>query len=256
MDQRAKLTQDDGHMSYSQLTEFAGCPRKYYHHRVAKVLAKPAFALVSGKALHVGLETHNKELIRGTHTSVKDIIDAGAEHIRGTPEGDDLEIPRGRAIDLFVTEAKPTAGEYLKSAEPEILKQEIIGIEEEIKFSLGGVPFLGYIDLRTTDTVLDYKLISRRKSAKEVASDPQLILYRQHFNAKAGGLVCLLRERAVAEIVMQDTTPAIVNGVLDWAASIVLGIQAARINGVWPRCDPRAWQCGPICAYYGICFKE
>ena len=255
MDQRAKLTQDDGHLSYSQLTEFSGCPRKYYYHRIAKILSKPAFDLVSGKAFHVGLEIHNQELIKGAHTNAKDIIDAGVEHIKASPEGDDLEIPRGRAIDLFVTEAKPSAGEYLDKAEPTLLRQDIVGIEEEIRFELGGFNFLGYIDLRTSDTIFDYKFTGRRKSAKEVAVDPQLILYRQHFNLKAGGLVCLIRERPVADIVMQEPNDAITAGVLDWAQSIVTGIKSAKETGVWPRCDPRSWTCGPKCAYYHQCFK-
>lgn len=252
--QRDKI--EGEHLSYSQLSEFAGCPRKYFLKRIKKIPAKPAYDLVSGKAVHSGLEHHNLSVVQGHATPLREIIEIGAEHIKACPEGDDLEIPRGRAVDMFVRETTKTVGTYLEKVEPEILKDDIVGIEEEVRFQLGGMDFLGFVDLRTTGGIIDYKLVSRRKSEKEVKVDPQLILYRRHFGLSSGGLALLLREKAVSELVIQQSDPNIEAGVIDWAESIVEAIKTAKATNVWPRADPRAWQCGPTCPYFYQCWRK
>ena len=252
--QRGKLEQE--HLSYSQLSEYAQCPRKYYYRRIAKVPARPAYALVSGKAMHEGLERHNLELLQGNHTTQEDIIEAGVEHIRQCPEGDDLEVPRLRIIDLFVREARPAIGAYLKDAEPKILDSDIMGIVEEVSFELAGLPCVGYIDLHTSNGVWDYKFVGRRKSEKEVAVDPQLVLYKHVTGATQAGLVCLVRESPVAQAVEQPHDESIQAGVMDWANSVAKAIAVSKESGVWCRADPRAFTCGQTCPFYFHCYRK
>lgn len=256
MPNQRDLLPDDGHMSYSQLSEFAQCPRKYKLHRVDKIPTRPVFALVSGKAVHAGLEMHNLARIQGEGLSAKDIIEVGVGTIEGNPECTEVEgLTREQVKDTFAKSTGPAVASYLRDTEPKIADQSIIGVEQEIRFELGGVPFIGYVDLHTEEAIWDYKLTERKKSEKEVASDPQLILYRTQLRTPRAGLLCLMRNRGDSQLSEQPLTSPMVSGVMDWALSIVRGIQTARTTDVWPRADPRSFYCGRTCPYYYHCFK-
>lgn len=246
------------HYSWSQVSLWLRCPRRYYYQYIDRLPMRPVYALCSGKALHVGMEEHNRALVAGKRLPAKDIVEAGVAHLELDEAITELERPDWK--DDFVREVTPPAGHYVAYTEAEQLGSEapveLEDVEREIWFEVAGQPFLGYVDLVLPSRLLDYKFLGRRKSAQDVMFDGQLTLYRQVLGREAGFVQCI-RKREVAEYTPQVQSEHVTRGVVAAVEDAVKSIEAAKVSGLFPRCDPKSWACSEaMCPFWRKCFSQ
>ena len=257
MSERKKIDYD--HKSISQINEYSMCARHYYYHRVVGSYMPPYFKPTSGKLLHDGLEAHNKERVRGrkglTTSQVLEVAVTGLEQMENVA---DLDLPLGKAKDQLVLDGTPPVGRYLGITERVFGEVPVSedDVERFMEFEFDGHKFVGYADLVLPSRILDYKLVGRRKSAKEVLIDPQLHLYT-HTLKKPASFVQLVRGKEVAEHTPQPEDERVASGVLGWIADTAKAIDTSKETGVWPRCSPGHWKCSKgYCPFYNRCWPR
>jgi hypothetical protein len=262
----ADLTKDFElhHLSYSQLWLFSSCPYRWFLERVEKLRMVPQWALVSGSSLHKGLETNNLELAQGKKGLMPgEIVEAAIAEMEGFEGVEEMEkdgkvVPLDKAKDRFAKEATAPVTKYKHEVEGDILQEgDITGIEEEVNFEIGGVPFIGYLDLVQENAGLfyDYKFVSRVKSEHALRYDAQSRLYQIPKPGCSASLLQLVRgsKRCVEAPIPWDDRAT--NGVMAWAENQVAAIKVALKTGVFPRCQPGAWQCSKkTCPFFRNCF--
>lgn len=235
-------------LSWSQVNQYARCPRAYYFQRIQELLSRPAYALVSGSSAHKGLEIRNREVLSGGEPPAPDAV---VEAAVAAWEDSDFEDKR-KEKDRFVEDVSSPITEYCKKIAPSV-DARLTGVEEQIDFEIGGVPFLGFCDVVCEDRFADYKLIGRRKTEKDVRIDPQFMLYSEVLG-RHGDMVGLLRG-GKAYLAQARPTKEERACVLGWVRSVVAQIKTARASGDFPRCDPRSWYCSRTgCEYWFECY--
>lgn len=250
---------DRPHLSWSQVSLFQRCPRRYYYQYIERLPMRPVYALASGKAMHAGLEQHHLELVRGVGgLSSEAIVDCAVAHFEGQEDVGELEIAKGKATDLLVKEIAPPVCHYVNFTEREELGREVPvaedDVEREIWFEVAGEPFVGYVDLVLPSTVLDYKLLGRRKTAQDVERDGQGVLYRRALGKPFAFVQCL-RGKEVSELTQQVTAEHVERGIYAAIEDAVRSIAVAKQTGHFPRCDPKSWACSEKwCPFFRKCY--
>lgn len=251
---------DKPHYSWSQVSLFMRCPRRYYYQYVERIPMRPIYVLESGKAMHAGLEEHNRELAHGRGLTSDQAVDCAVARFESNEHLGELDVPRGEATDRLVKDIAPPVCHYLNFTEREELGSEVPisedDVEREVWFDVAGAsrPFVGYIDLALPSTILDYKLIGRRKSAQDVERDGQLTLYSTVLDRPAGFIQCL-RGKEVAEYTPQRQEEHVRRGVLAAIEDNVKSLEAALASGHFPRCDPTSWGCSQKwCPFFRKCY--
>jgi len=246
---------DYDHFSISQVNEFARCARYYYYHRIRGMPLRPLYDLASGKALHAGLEEHNKERVKHGGLRPRQILEVAVANLEAMPDVSELDVTLGEAKDQLAKDSLPPTATYVESTERDLpAPTSDEHVEKLIEAKVGDRPFVAYIDVQLPDRLIDYKLLGRRKSATEVLRDPQLVLYR-HLVGLPAGFVQLVRGREQADYAEAQPSPAITAGVLNWIIDTVKQIEAAKVSGIWPRCSPVSWMCNS-CVFFNRCFRE
>ena len=254
------------HLSFSQLYTFSSCPFKWYLQKVKRVPARPVFTMVSGRAVHKGLETNNLELQEGSATGLRpgEIVEVAVTELEQTEGIEELLNAEGMSMkvaaakDLLCKQADAPIRTYKNDVEPQLLKEkgEITGVEEELSFWVGGVPFVGVVDLVQVDGFLDYKLQARRKSAHQVKYDPQLRMYEAVLS-RPGEFVELIRGKKISERTPVPEDAGAASGVEQWMQSTVASIKLALSSGVFPRCTPGKWECSKkTCPFFRMCWSK
>lgn len=254
---RKKIEYD--HLSISQINEYSICPRFYYYHRVVGSYIPPYYLPASGKLIHDGLEEHNKERVRGRKgLTPSQILEIAVTGLESMPNVSDLDLPLGKAKDKLVLDGTPPTGRYLGVTE-RVFDELPVGeddVERLMEFEFAGYKFVGYADLVLPSRIVDYKLVGRRKSAKEVLIDPQLHLYT-HVLGRPASFVQLVRGKEIAEHTPQPQEERMARGVLGWVADTAKAIETSKQTDVWPRCSPGHWKCSKErCPFWGRCFPR
>lgn len=243
----------DDHLSYSQLNEFSMCPRRYYYNRIEKLKMRPAWPLVAGKAVHEGLEEHNRERMKGRKGLLpSEMLEVAVMSIEQREDVSEMEMSVDEAKDRLTKEAVPPLATYTGYTEQEI-GDDVVDVEKRLDFEFAGEKFVGYIDVEFGESLVDYKFTARRKSKKDIEVDPQLILYSEVVE-KPGAFVTLLKKKEVAEYDEQNPSKRVRHGVLTWLRDMVRAIKRAKKSGDFRQTDPRNWQCGETCPFYYKCF--
>jgi len=211
---------------------------------VEKLPQVPVYALISGSSAHAGLEEDNLGIIAGkAPLKPQDIIDRAVaeydERMKSAEEEADFDTAECR--DRLCTEIESPITDYAEKLRPIFMEQGIVSAEEEILMDIGGIPFIGYTDLITNRLVVDYKLLSRRKSKAQVDLDPQLVIYEKAVG-KTGAFVQLLRKKVVETVIperSEETTKCVYN----WCVDTVKCIEKSKKAGVFPATDPTSWVC-------------
>jgi len=254
---RKKIDYD--HKSISQIVEYNICARYYYYHRIVGSYIPPYYKPTSGKLIHDGLERHNKERVRGQRgLTASQILEVAVTSLEQMENVSDLDLPLGKAKDQLVLDGVPPVGRYLGVTE-RVFDEVPVGeddVEKFMEFEFAGHKFVGYADLVLPSKVVDYKLVGRRKSAKDVLVDPQLHLYTSVLGRPAS-FVQLVRGKEVAEHTPQKQDERVANGVLGWIADTAKAIDVSKETGVFPRCHPGHWKCTKdMCPFFNRCFPR
>jgi len=255
---------DYPHRSISQLTEHARCPRHFYFHRVLGLPTGRVYNMEAGKAIHAGLEEHNRERARGRKGLTREqMIDCAVAAMERIEEQDELDMPFRKAVDKLANEdGPPPLSRYLGITERREMAEAPASeddVERLIEFEFAGVKFVGYVDDVLSDRVVDYKFLARKKSAGQVLFDPQLILYKRVLKKPKAAFVELLKGKNVADYTPQNTSEEVENGVLGWIENRVRAIEACEKTGNWPMCEPGSWMCKSStgqCPFYSRCYGK
>ena len=253
------------HLSFSQLYTFSNCPYKWYLSKVQRVPMRPTYSMVSGRAVHKGLETNNLELQAGmVGLTPGEIIEVAVTEMEQTHQVEEMTSPDGvvmklaTAKDMMCKQLDAPVRTYKNETEPALLedKGEIVAAEQRLEFEILGVPFEGVVDMVQAKGFLDYKLQTRRKSSHQIAYDPQLRLYESVLHLP-GEFIQLIRGARKSERAPVPTDADAARGVQKWVESIVAGIKQALASGVFPRCTPGKWECSKkACPFFRKCWSE
>lgn len=143
--------------SFSRLSSYHQCPYGFYLKYVECNSGEPNFFAQYGSFMHKILEMYEKEEL-----SLFEISSYYEEHFL---ESVTCDAPPNKYIDVKQTYYDKGL-EYLNDIDLMLDRYEILGIEKEVKFIIGGYEMVGYIDLLLKDretgeiTVLDHKSAS------------------------------------------------------------------------------------------------
>jgi putative RecB family exonuclease len=244
------------HLSWSGISEYRTCPRRFYYHKVACVPEESRSAsLVFGGAIHKAIEKIYEAKLEGRKApSVQALLAAyesawGAEAKDGPP----ITYPKGESQEIL----KDTASRMLKAFRTYALrtKSKIIAIEHEAFFTLlpGVVPLKARLDLVEIEghnlVLSDWKTSKSRWSENKTAESlPQLVVY-------AAAVANLVRELGLKKIqprfviltkaktpVVQLLEPKASQADVVRLKELVSETADAINKGVFPRRE--GWPCG------------
>ena len=234
------------HLSPNSMGMYLRCGmqfKKRYHEGKKQ---PPAATLVEGTTHHKTLEKNNShKMKRGNDLPAKTLVQHFCDTFSTNKKeiedwGDTTEkqiIDRGKILqtkyhDKFAPRLKPKF------------------IEQEVRFILGGVQILGYIDvggmlknaltMKSKKTVIDYKTTKRKKSKEELENAISLTLYGMWSNNQGKKNLsdvgfCLLKKTTVPEIEWQNAQMNI--GRILWFRRMVLSVADSISRGSFPLCD-------------------
>jgi len=240
-----------GYLSNSSMGSYLRCPKQFEFIYVKNIIMPPEIALQEGSSHHFALESTNKSYIeKGTFFGTKKLVelfkDTFVDKAKDIPrqkwsiagERKDDVLKRG---ELMLTQYALGYGNMLRP----------IKCEERVELMIGGVPFLGYIDLVLKNRVIDYKVVKNAKTQNEADSDPQLTLYSKATKKKKVEFVCLTKSKTGATVVIESERDDKDYKNLNALASSVAD---AIKKGAFPMCDPSNWCCNPKwCGFYRKC---
>ncbi len=246
-------------LSFTQLSTFAKCPRRYYYAYEQGIRIPPAFVLTDGRCYHKAAEAGNLALLGGRALSAAGL----AEHYHSALDVA-LATEESQATRHEVDSARDIAGpllaEYHRTVYPHVRPVEG-GVERRIDtvWQVNDTPisFCGVVDLVEVDgRIVDYKSVGRPHGADAVRGSAQLHLYAGHLGGLEVGHIQLVKSRHPrVERVDVTLSPAAIKNTRRWAEDQARAIVACRASGVWPQCDRESWTCRPdYCGFYGICY--
>lgn len=140
--------------SFSRLSSYHQCPYGFYLKYVECNKGEPNFFGQYGSLIHTILEKYEKEEL-----SIFEISQYYEENFN---EVVSCNAPSNKYVDIRQSYYEKGL-EYLDNIDLMLDKYEILGIEKEVKFNIGGYEMIGYIDLLLRDketkdiTILDHK---------------------------------------------------------------------------------------------------
>lgn len=234
--------------SYSRLAKFDDCPRAYWYRYVQR--AKPrgrSIEAFMGERVHAILEKLYHHLARSggrwpAIDSVRRAYNRAWSKLRGSQ---DVYVVRGNEED-YRTLGWVCIENYAAAARG--VADHTVGLEEELRFNLGDVPMLGYVDRLEINgdvaTVHDYKTGKRAKSLEEVSRDHQMATYAAGVMATGRAKVARVSVWYLQAGVRRDTETEITPDQLTrWAKSKVERIRAAADADSWTA------QPSPLCRW-------
>nr|MBA2505063.1 PD-(D/E)XK nuclease family protein [Thermoleophilaceae bacterium] len=155
------------HISASQLGMFKRCPNQYRERYIRGIKERPGAALIWGSADHSAHEHNFRQKIESEKDlPVGDVTDAfdqawrdridqagGASQIEWDGDPDDMKTQAARLVEAYHHQASPMV--------------QPIAVEREISLQLPGVrlPIKGYIDVETTNSIVERKTGKRKVSS-------------------------------------------------------------------------------------------
>jgi len=249
MDINKEVHQPPDYFSNSQLGLANRCMRAYYLSKICGHEEKPSYPLICGSSGHKALEEDGQRLIDGkAPMNHKQIVEAAVGAFEDRVE--ELDGKRGDWVDAFVGDVRPCLGEYVHKRP---IAEVPLAVEKRYDVSLWGQKFVAIIDAEYPDLLVDYKFLKRRKSAKDVNTDPQMIIYHA-ITGLQPAFIQLIKGKDIAQLVKPELNPKVVSFVKAWAMDTMDAIEVAKENDCWPRCSPTNWWCGETCAHYYQCF--
>ena len=140
------------HVSASQVKTFQRCNRRWYFEKIMKKRGPSTHSQRRGTAIHEALEVFVKtgETIEEVHTNI--------ESGRVVPDSSDES-------ETFLVKR------FVEATKEHILDEEVIAVEGKISLETfpGGPKWIGFIDLLSTERVIDYKTTTNLRYAKTPA---------------------------------------------------------------------------------------
>ncbi|MEE9185240.1 MAG: PD-(D/E)XK nuclease family protein [Acidimicrobiia bacterium] len=252
------------HISHSQLSMYWRCPEQYRRRYMEGERIPPGIAMMTGSAVHKGIETNFRRKIE-THedlpaAEIKDAAvaafsDGLADEYALTEEEE--TIGRGIVVGDAIDQVTALAGLHATDQAPEYQPTEVEHATR-IVFQDAPVDLLAITDLRDDrHRVTDFKTAARRKPEGEVHSSVQLTIYAAAFWVDHGTppmavhLDTLVKTKTPKRQLLTSTRDMSHIEVLVRRINVTL---AAIQAGAFTPCPPDAWQCSDRwCGYFRTC---
>lgn len=156
MENENKFIIDNMKWSFSRLNSFNNCPHEWYETYIMCNKGEDNFFGEFGSCCHKVLEQYAKN-----ETSIFEISDKYMEQFSKTVLH---EAPPNKYVDI--AESYYNKGlDYFDNLDLDLGAYEILGIEKEVHFQIGGKDFVGYIDLLLKEKETGKIIILDHKSA-------------------------------------------------------------------------------------------
>lgn len=252
------------HISHSQLSMFWRCPEQYRRRYMEQERIPPGIAMMTGSAVHKGIETNFKRKIE-THEDlpanqiVESSVAAWNDGLKGgyalseEEEGFGRQHVLAEAIDQIAKLATLHATNQAPEYQPTEVERTT-----RIVFPDAPVDLLAITDLRDDQRrVTDFKTAARSKPAAEVHTSVQLTIYAAAYWVDHGippsavHLDTLVKTKTPKRQLLTSTRDVSHIAVLVRRINATL---AAIRSGAFTPCPPDAWQCSDRwCGYFRTC---
>lgn len=265
-----------GHLSPTQIEMYLRCPRQYCSRYVEGKKFPPGVAMVEGKTHHCVFEHNNKHKIKkGSDYSLKPLFnffhDSFNEYQGEIPKKEWMRA--GETKDKVLNRGKELLAKYLSKFAGRLTPWYI---ERELRFKVGDVEVLGYLDVAgevqpalkkskanpPRYSVIDYKVVSRKKTDAELQNAIGLSFYGWGAIDLFSGIdmlknppdvgFCSLTKTQQPDVHWQSVVLQV--GRIKWFRRVVLDIANCISQGSFPVCNPVTWCCTDrFCGYYKQC---
>lgn len=252
------------HISHSQLSMFWRCPEQYRRRYMEGERFPPGIAMMTGSAVHKGIETNFGRKIE-THEDLPapEIIDSAVAAFQAATAGDyaltkeEINIGRDQVLATAIDQTATLAGLHAEEQAPEYQPTEVEHTTR-IVFPTAPVDLLATTDLRDDrHRITDFKTAKQSKSADEVHRSVQLTIYAAAYwvdhglPPRAVQLDTLVKTKTPKRQLLTSTRTREHIETLVRRINVTLGVIQ---GGYFAPCPPDAWQCSDKwCGYYRTC---
>jgi len=242
-----------GYLSCSQCTMYLRCGKQYQFRYIDKIKSPPAVALTEGKCHHTAFELDNNSKYKtGEPLGVIEVLDTFADGFRDQSR----EISKiewrysGETLDTVIDRGRILVTHYMSNYSKLLIPSD--RPEKKFEIELGGVPFIGFIDLPMKKSTLDYKVVKKAKSQSNADLDLQGTVYSLVQNKKVFEFLCLCKT-TIPKIVRVTSQRSLRDYVI--AEAIIEGVAEGIKKGNFPMCNPADnYLCSPkFCGYWNKC---
>jgi hypothetical protein len=247
----------------SMLGMFLRCPHQFERRYLRGEIIPPGIAARRGSATHKAAQlNHEQKLHTKADLPLSDLQDAARDHYVTLIKDEGVFIPTDRVADkekllaagLDATVRLTTL--YREALAPAI---EPVLVEEQLTCEAGlDLPLRGTIDVFTADQWLpDLKTAEKSKGPKDADYSLQLTFYAGLVAQRTGAWP----QKVSLEVLVNTKAPKLqslttTRGPADWTNLLQrVQLMLAQISmGLFPPCDPSAWNCSPTwCGYFWTC---
>jgi hypothetical protein len=242
---------------------FLRCPAQFEFRYIRGVIIPPGVAARVGSGVHEAAHINNKQKITSRQDlPASDLQDAARDHYVKLVKEKGVFIPKDQAqeknkiLNMGLNSVVSLTKLYHTSLAPQI---QPVMAEDRLEVEVGlAWPISGGIDAYTEDKWLsDLKTAAKSKHQVEADNSLQLTFYAGLLAHTTGEWP----ERVSLEVLVNTKKPkhqSLISrrGPQDWANLMLrLKLMEAQIlTGLFPPCDPGAWNCSVTwCGYYAMC---
>jgi len=265
----SKIQLPTDHLSPTQINMYLRCGQQYYFRYVLGIKSPPGVNLVDGSSHHNTLDNNNKYKIKtGKDRPVKYLVQRFCDTFNDSAK----EIPKREwklaetTKDKVINRGKLIQTQYHKCFAPNLSPAFC---EHEVKFKVGEVEVLGYIDVggdyidvnnKIITGVFDYKVSTRLKSDDELRGSVAL----SHYGWEAVELLncdwndpphvgyCILKKTGDSKPLFQSIPLTAYR--IKWYRQQVLSVANAISLGSFPVRSAVGWECcARYCGYWDRC---
>jgi CRISPR/Cas system-associated exonuclease Cas4 (RecB family) len=188
---------DNFYMSYSKLSYFASCPRKFYYKYIEKIPLPSGLSLLSGKAIHRGSKEAYIDMIAGNSTNSSRVVEQtvalfddefnkASNSAGGVIEEENGDVKKER--DIVAVSQKLYYNDCISKKHP-------LSAEKEFKFTFNdGLDVIGYIDMvDKEDGIVELKTTGKKQNI--LFFSPQVILYQHAEKINNAKLEILIKKK-------------------------------------------------------------
>jgi len=250
-----------GRLSFSQVDTYLNCPKKYEWRYIIKPdIMAPSPLMVAGSSIHESIATVLRSMMNKKKVDIEKIRNTASRYL--SKELDSISKVLGE--DAF----SPTAKKNLLEQHDVLFttwNMEVVpefkptAVEQEINTTIGGYPFIMYIDAVHNDRmVVDWKFTASPKNRHHIANSLQLTVYSIGTGLDRVAFGSLVRPKAGRE---RNWKPSInmikgsrTRSERTWGTKVVQYAGDAIRERHFPYCSPENFLCNiKYCDVYPLC---
>lgn len=247
----------NGYLSFSQVDSYLNCPRKYEF----RYIVKPP--MIGGSpALAIGSQGHEAiaemlELVRdGKHVTPSTIITKHSKRLAKKLRDLSTELQVRLPIEVFLRQHDGLLNQWAMDVMPEF---KPTAVESKIETTIGGYPFLMYIDaIHNGKRVFDWKFTKSAKNKYHLANSLQLSVYSIGTGLDEVGFGSLVKPKDGKEASWKPKVSMIyttrTKAERQWATQVIKSTAESIRARHFPLCSPENFLCtDKYCDFYPIC---